>query len=255
MGAGVGLLGSKGKKSGNVTTVQSNEPPAFARPFLEQGLQAAGGILNQGFNPQTQAILRARGLFGSPVTNEAQNLAASTLRGDSLNSNPFLDRSIQDTLGLVRSQINSQFAGRGGNDFGSSAHQELLGRGLTAAALPFQFQNFENERGRQFQALAQAPALAGLDIQNLGLLQQADNTPFDFLRQFQQIVGGLTPGLGGTSTTQTPFFTNPVNSAIGGGLLGNQLFNSFNSNQTTGNNSGLGGFSSTPFFQSGFADF
>ena len=229
VGAGIGLLGSKGSKGGNVTSVQSRDPWSGVQPYLSQGYQQASGLLNQGPNPQTQAMLRNRGMFGSPVTQEAQNLATGTLRGDYLNANPFQDKALQDAMGMTQSRINSQFAG---NNFGSSAHQEWLGRGLMGAAMPYLSQNYENERGRQFQAMSQAPALAGQDFQDIGAVQQADMMPWDFLGRYQQTIGGLQSG-GGTSTTQNPYFTNPVNSALGGALLGNQLYNSFKQPNTS----------------------
>ena len=253
VGAGVGLLGSSMNKQKNTTSVQSSDPWSGVQPYLSQGYQQASGLLNQGVNPQTQAMLRDRGMFGSPVNQEAQNLAAGTLRGDYLNSNPFLNDSVQDAMGMTQSRINSQFAG---NNYGSSAHQEWLGRGLMNAALPAMSQNYENERGRQFAALSQAPALQGMDYQNIGAMQQADMMPFDLLGKYQQVIGGMPSG-GGTTTSQNPYFTNPTSSALGGALLGNQLYNQYQQPSNTNNNwaqwANMG--SSTPFASSGFSDF
>ena len=253
-GAAVGVVGSQlgSKKSGNTTSVQSNDPWSGAVPFINQGLADARGWLSEGYPLDTMAAFRRRGTFGSPVNQEANNLAQSTLRGDYLNSNPFLNDSVSQAMGMAKSQINSQFAG---NNYGSSAHQEWLGKGLMNAALPMMSQNYENERGRQFAALSQAPALQGMDYQNLGALQQADFMPWDFLQRYQNIVSGTG---GGTSSTSSPYFTNPVNSALGGAMLGNQLYNSYTKNNQPASNQwadwgNMG--SSTPFTQSGFADF
>ena len=219
-----GVLGAmnSGGSGGSTTASQSNEPWAHVAPYLKdsfsQAQQAFYGA--QPGSQEYQNLLRARGLFGSPVTQGAQNLAASTLRGDYLNSNPFTQGAVNDAMGQARSQINSQFAG---NNYGSSAHQEWLGRGLMNAALPALNQNYENERGRQFAALSQAPSLQGLDYQNIGALQQSNFAPFDLVGRYQ----GLLNSTGGQSTTQTPYFTNPVNSSLGGALLGNQLYNSY----------------------------
>ena len=242
-GAAVGVVGSQlsAKKSGNTTATQSSDPWSGVQPYLTQGYQQASGLLGQGFNPQTQAALRARGLFGSQVGQEANNLSASTLRGDYLNSNPFTEGAAQDAMGMARSQINSQFGS--GSNYGSSAHQEWLGRGLVNAAMPYFNQNYENERGRQFAALSQAPALQGMDYQNLSAQQQADFMPWDWLQKYQQTIGGLNSG-GGTTTTQTPYFTNPVNSAMGGALLGNQLYNSYTQNNPSVDSSWLGAMGS-----------
>ena len=224
-GGVIGAVGSNSaaKKASQAQSTTTNTPWSGVQPYLSRGYSGAEGLLNQGYPQDTQALLRARGLFGSPVTQEAQNLAGSTMRGDYLNSNPFLNDSVSQAMGMAKSQINSQFAG---NNYGSSAHQEWLGKGLMNAALPQLSQNYENERGRQFAALSQAPALAGMDYQNLGAMQQADFMPWDWLQRYQQTIGGLQSG-GGTSTTQNPYFTNPANSALGGALLGNQVYNQF----------------------------
>lgn len=227
-GAAVGVVGNQlGSKSGGSTTT-TNSPWSGTQPYLTGGYRQAEYLLNQGINPQTQGALSARGM-GSQTDQAAQNLATSTLRGDYLNSNPFTQGAVNDAMGMAKSQINSQFAG---NNYGSSAHQEWLGRGLMNASLPYLNQNYENERGRQFAALSQAPALQGMDYQNIQAQQQADMMPFDLLGRYQQVVGGLPSGGGNTTT---PYFTNPVNSALGGAMLGNQLYNSYTNNQQPNN--------------------
>lgn len=225
-----GLLSSKGsKQAGTTNTIQSNDPWVGAQPYLSQGFGQASGLLGNQDWRATQDALRLRALVGSPVTDAAQNLATSTIRGDYLRSNPFQNETVQDAMGMARSQINSQFGPF--SNYGSSGHQEWLGRGLMNAALPYLSQNYENERGRQYAAMAQAPALAGTDYQDLGALQQADFMPWDFLGRYQGIVSGLNPG-GGTTTTSQPYFSNPYSGAIGGAMLANQLYNSYQSPPT-----------------------
>ena len=228
IGAAGGLLANSGSKSQNATS--TNTPWSGYQPFINQGLADARGWLNEGYPLDTMAAFRQRGMAGSPVNQEANNLAQSTLRGDYLNSNPFTTGAVNDAMGMAQSRINSQFAG---NNFGSSAHQEWLGRGLMNASLPFLNQNYENERGRQFAALSQAPALQGMDYQNLGALQQADNMPWDYLSRYQNIVSGFPGG----SQTSTPYFTNPVNSAMGGAMLGNQLYSQYQQPSSSGSSS------------------
>lgn len=228
-GAAVGVVGNQlGSKGGSTTATQTNEPWVGVQPYLGGLYAGARNVAAQGYPTDVMGALRSRAA-GSPVDQEAQNLAASTLRGDYLNSNPFTQGAVSDAMGQAQSRINSQFAG---NNFGSSAHQEWLGRGLMNSAMPYLNQNYENERGRQFAALSQAPALQGMDYQNIGAQQQAAFMPWDFLGRYSQI---LQNNSGGTSTTQTPYFTNPVNSAVGGALLGNQLYNSYTQNQQPNN--------------------
>jgi len=225
-----GALSSKGSKAGNTTSTNVNTPWAAAQPHLTNAYQHGLNYLNQGLqydSPDIQARMRQRALAGSPVTTEAQNLATSTLRGDYLNSNPFQTGAVQDAMNMARSQINNQF---GLNNYGSSGHQEWLGRGLMNAALPYLSQNYENERGRQYAAMAQAPALANVDYQDIGALQQAAMVPWSFLGNYSNIINGI-PSAAQSSTMQTPYFTNPFSGAIGGALLANQLYNQYQSPQ------------------------
>lgn len=249
-GAAVGVVGNQlGSKGGNTTSAQSNSPWGPVQQYWPGSYELANRAANQGYpaSQQSQAMLRARGLAGTPGLQEANNLNTATLRGDYLNSNPFTQGAVQDAMGMAKSQINSQFSG---NNFGSSAHQEWLGRGLMNASLPYLNQNYENERGRQYASMSQLPALQGLDYQNLQALQQADLMPFDFVNRYQSTLGS---GGGGQSTTQTPYFTNPVNSAVGGALLGNQLYNSYTQNQQPnvtfgGSDPYAGGFGSGGYY-------
>lgn len=235
-----GVLSNKGSKQSGVTNVtQTNTPWIGAQTPMYEGFQRAQNIINQQSPNATADLFRQRGLAGSPVNQAAQNLATNTINGNYLNSNPFSSGTVQDAMNMARSQINSQF---GLNNYGSSAHQEWLGRGLMNAALPYLSQNYENERGRQYAAMAQAPALANTDYQDLGALQQADFMPWDFLGRYTQNIAALTPGSPGMSTTSQPYFSNPYSGAIGGALLANQLYNQY---QTP--SSGLAGMSSTNF--------
>jgi hypothetical protein len=132
-------------------------------------------------------------------------------------------------MNSARSQINSQFTG---DNYGNSAHQEWLGKGLLNAASPF----YESERQRQQGATALAPTLANQDYSDISQLGQAGasqdayqqrvtDQPWDQLFRYQQALG---TGSGGVSNTQQPYFTNPTASALGAGLGGLSLYNSMN---------------------------
>lgn len=204
-----GVLANKGsKQAGNTNVTQTSVPWAAAQPYITRGFSDAQGILDRGYQ------------YDPALVNQSKQLGLETMRGDYLNSNPFQTGAIQDAMNMARTQINSQF---GGNNYGSSAHQEWLGRGLMNASLPYLSQNYENERGRQYAAMAQAPALFGLE-------QQQNFLPWDFLGRYQGIVSGLNPG-GGTTSTQTPYFSNPYSGAIGGAMLANQLYQGYQTPQ------------------------
>jgi len=214
------------KGGGKTEVVQNNAPWQEAAPHLVN-------IFNRGyqlsFQPQAQQTLQAqqmatdRALAGSPLTPAAQNQVLGTLRGDF--ANPFTSGALKDVMGMAKSQINSQF---GGDNFGSSAHQEWLGRGLMSAAMPFAQQAHEAERGRQMQAAALAPVTAAQDFADSDRLnavgQQIQNAPWETLFNYQRAVGN-GGSAGGTSTQQQPFFQNDLANLAGLGLGAYGLWN------------------------------
>lgn len=223
------LLGGGSKQSGTTTTIQSSDPWSGVQPFLTdifsrgQGLynSGAGGVAGQ--SPETllaQRLQTQRGLMGSPNVSAAQEQNLMTLGGGY--SNPYTSGAMGDAMDMARAKINSQFKG---DSYGNSAHQEWLGRGITAAGLPFANQAFENERGRQMQAVSQAPGLASQDYMDLGQIgavgaskddyaQRQMDVPWQNLQRYQQLISGANPGGGTTNTTQ-PYFQNKTAEGLG----------------------------------------
>lgn len=259
-------------KSSNVTTSstskQTVEPPAFLKPFLEDAVREAQRQFRsdapqffpgQTFvdpSPETISALdltRARALAGSPLTQAAQQNAIQTLAGDF--ANPFFQQAfdaqtaplIENFQNTIAPGINSAFIGAGRS--GSPANQQVLGdatnqftRNLAQVGGNLAFQNFENERGRQLQALGISPVLANVDFDNLARLGavgaaregislqplQEDINRFNFeqtidqqkLRELVGLLGAVD--LGSTTTGQTtntrPVFSNPFATGLGGVL-------------------------------------
>jgi hypothetical protein len=262
--AGIGALGGMfGGKGGNTTTVQNSEPWSGLKPYLTGTLYPkAQTALNtqptigsvSPLTQQYQSLMANRATSGSPLDAAAQQNNLATLQGNYLSpdSNPYLRDSVEDALGMARSSINSQF---GGDNFGNSAHQEWLGRGLGSVATNAYMQNYQQERQRQLGAQALAPTLANQDYTNLNALgqvgQQQDarsqaeaDAPWTALQRFQQLISGQG---GGTSSTQTPYFTNPMANALGFGLGGLSLYNGLNQAGLFGAPSPVGGMSATPY--------
>ena len=236
LGAASSLLGSK--KSGNTTA--TNAPWGPAQQPLHQNMLEAQGLLNNPNQHLTQGVNAQanRALMGNPLNQAAQGNAMQTLQGDFLgpNSNPYLRDTVNQAMGDARSQINSQFAG---DNYGNSAHQEWLTKGLMNQALPMYNQNYQAERQRQMGAQALAPTLANQDYTDISQLQGAGNARWDQLNRAQQIFQGAG-GMGGTQSQ--PYFTNPAASMMGGALGGMALYNGMNQGGL------LGGQSSSPYY-------
>ena len=130
-----------------------------------------------------------RGLGGSPVTDQAQNLNLATTGGYFLGgpgSNPYLDETYnrgarqfeQQFNRIVMPNIAGRFgmAGRTGSGAEGNALRGAAGElatGLGDLALNTYGGNYQAERDRMMGAAGQAPGLAATDYQDLGAATQA----------------------------------------------------------------------------------
>lgn len=256
--------GGKGGGGGgsNTTTIQKADPWEGVQPYIKDYLAVGQQVTQRpynfyngdnvaGFAPEQEMGMRLgtqRALAGSPTLNAANNNITGTLNGNYLSpdSNPWLKGTVNQSLNDVQTRINSQF---NNNNFGSSAHQETLQRGLADQANNLYGQNYANERNNQLQAATQAIGLAGADYQDANYLQgigaqrqalanqylgnsstqfnNAANWPYDQLARYGDVVRA-GQGVGGTTTTTAPNpnQSSPLAGALGGGLAGYGLANS-----------------------------
>ena len=196
---------------------------AAGNPLIGQAQGAVSGAIN----------------FANPATD----LLTQTARGDFLNANnPHLAAALQPAIDRVQGMYSR--AGR----LGSGAN---LGA-VTQAIAPVYAQQFDRERGRQMQAqqmlggladqqartrmaaAAMAPGTAAADYDDINRLLafgsaregkaaeklRDDMARFDFLQNepAQRLAeyAALTRGgtIGGSSTTNTPYFSNPTQQGI-----------------------------------------
>jgi hypothetical protein len=228
---------SKGKKT--QTSTQTNEPWGPAQPFLKAALNDASTWYNSSygrdpfpgstvvpfspFTTQALGMQANRAMKGSEVQRGANDLLASTLRGDFLNSNPYLDRTFDLAAGKVRGALDTQF--NQGGTYGSSMHQGAMAQNLGDLATQIYGGNFEAERARQMQGMLFAPELAQADYNDAQRLAQVgqsyegqagkdlqdamnrynfyQNAPY---ARLQQLAGLINPAgqLGGTQTATQP---------------------------------------------------
>lgn len=258
--AAVGAISSMDKGGGGSTTsTASNEPWGPQRGYLQdifsraQQQYAQGptqyypGQTVAGQSPFTQqAIGRMAGSANDPssLTNQSLGEWEKTVRGDYLNpdSNPYLKSSVDDALGQVQGRVAGLYGAHGGNNYGSSAHEEMLGRQLSATALPMYAQNYQQERGRQLNAAQLGP---GMEAQGSAGLTQAgaaqdaygqkqidadkarfdfgQTSPWDTLQRYQSAISG---NYGGIQSQTNPYFgANPLVNALGAGSAGLGLYN------------------------------
>lgn len=131
------------------------------------------------FSPETEealSLITQRARDGSDLQRAANSTATATARGDFLNSNPYLDEVINNTvsdltdkyLNSVVPSVNSTFASSG--RYGSGLHQSSFNDANQALASQIgdtvsgiRYGNYNDERTRQMQALGLAPSLSQAD--------------------------------------------------------------------------------------------
>lgn len=254
----------------DVTTTQNSGLPSFAIPYGQGYLQRAQQVADSpyqqytgqrvaDFAPWQQQAFQAqaqRAMSGSPVMNAANTQLQSTIQGQNLNGNPYLQSQIDAAQGDLVRQWNNvqkpawdasmQRSGSFGNSGVAQAQamaQEGLGRNLGLIDSGMRFNNYNMERGYQQQALGMAPTFAQQDYNDISQLQQAgaayqgqnqrllDNAYSQFLdsRQYPQqqldVLGNALSRINGNVSTQTSPGTSTGANIVGGLTAGAGLYN------------------------------
>lgn len=224
---------SKGGGGGGSQTVNTQvQPPSYAMPFLQYGLDQARAQYDSsapnyypaqtvvGFSPESEMsldMMRDRALDPNSMTAQTANVVQQNLMG----TNPLMSAAFQPVVNEVQSQFSK--AGR----YGSGANQQALAAALAPAALQ-----------AQQTAIAQAPQIQNQDLSQLAAVGAAREgqaqaelqdqiNRFNFeqnieqqkLKDYMALVGGGTIG----SNTIQPVQRNTAASALGGALGGAQL--------------------------------
>lgn len=214
-------MGSGGSSPSHTT--QTNEPPAFIRPFMEYGAQQSRSLYETGgpqyypgqtvvpFASQTEDALgrtEQRALTGSAVDDAAQGYATRTLNatpssqfGDAENpwaananpyggaSNPYLDATFGKAADTVQNRLESQFAGAGRN---VSASMPANSDMLTDLATKIYGGAYEGERDRQ---LAYGQQQLGIGAQGYENERNRMADDLDSQSRLQLGVAGMAPSL------------------------------------------------------------
>ena len=214
---------SSGSSGGGNQTTQSVQPYAPARPALNQIIGEAGNLYNQGVGAAGYVAPSAQttqGLAQQEVMANASNTQlADTLGGNYLN--PFLSPMLQGAANDIATSVNSEFSAAGRTPGSMMNQQQILG-GITDAALPLAFDQYDKERSRQLAIAGSAPNLSQVGGQLENIQRQQNMAPFQALQQYNSIVNPIATGLPvQQSNTQTQ--ANPLTSAMGGALIGSKF--------------------------------
>lgn len=252
--AGVGLVGGmvadKGsKRNDNVSTGQQYQKPVWADNIagpLGLGVSQATDMFDfaggRYFDPYSMYVApnsnqtnsantQAQYASNNGLSNAGLGNITDTLNGRYLDqsSNPWLANTFNMAANQVQGRVNSDFnkAGR----YGSGLQSDTYQHNLNDLATQIYGGNYQQERNRQIQALGLAPSVAGLPFVNTQALmnagnqqqaweQQRINAPLDRLNTQSQFFRNQSPGqqISSSTSANTPYYTNPLNSALGFGL-------------------------------------
>lgn len=259
---------SLGGKQKTQEQVVKNEAPAYLQPYLTQVAGDAQRLYQtRQTNPlqyypnntvapmsaETEQALQAQAQLagqGGASRAAAGNLQ-STLSGDFLNANPYIDNVVNSSLrslgeqytNVVNPALQSTFASSG--RYGSGAQASAFGQAADAfaktagdTASNIYYQNYNNERGRQMQAAGLAPSIDAARYTDAAQLAQVGTARENYAQNlineevnrynFNQNQQGMNidefiarlSGVRGsdgvkTGITQTPR-SNPLLGALGG---------------------------------------
>lgn len=196
-----GVLGSVNgsKQAGTTTSTQTSDFPSWYLPFAQGLVQNAGNTFGNQGAPDMSLVNAAR----------AQQL--KTVNGDYLNpeTNPYLKKSVEDSMGLAAAGANSQFSAAG--RYGSGAHADALGTSLGRISNNAYMNNYTQERGNQVNAANNAPAW----------FNSAATAPYANINAYGGALNQVKPGA--TTTSQVPYYTNTTGNILSGALAGSQF--------------------------------
>ena len=212
-----------GGSSGGSVQTQRVDPYAPAQPALNQIISEAGTLYNQGVKAAGYVAPSTQTTAGI-ANQEAMAKAANTQLADTLSGkylNPFLSPMLQGAANDIATSVNSEFSAAGRTP-GSGMNQQQILAGITDAALPYAFDQYDKERSRQLGIAGAAPGLTAVGSQLENIERQKNMAPFAALQQYNSIINPIATGLPvQTGNTQTS--ANPVTTAMGGALIGSKF--------------------------------
>src|SRR5512139_725824 len=133
----------------NTTQTVKNEPPAYIQPYAEQLLQGGAGLASQPYNPYPGATLAPmspeqqaalymttqRALYGSPVTQQAQQFAGNMMGGFGTGAQDFLG-GVMGGIGQQSQNYLSNVLGGSDLELGLNLASDPSGRLIAAQTNP-----------------------------------------------------------------------------------------------------------------------
>ena len=212
---------------GAKTTVQSNEPWKPAQASILKGLDSTNRVFdqNQAGLQDTSAKLKqgfdalSPMAFGNnPLQQQSESALSDTIGGKYLGANPYLSGIMKTTNDGIANTVNGQF--EAGGRYGSANHAGILAQRIGEADNQLQYQNYNDERGRQQQAIGMSPGVqqgryAGV-APLLSLAQGASEIPYTGVNALNNNTRTASNNYG-TQTTRTSDPMGFVSGLLGAG--------------------------------------
>ena len=212
--------GSSGGGQIQTTSVQPYKP---TEPALNQIISEAGNLYKQGVGaagyvaPSTQTT---KGLAAQELmAGSANQQLADTLSGKYLN--PFLSPMLQGSANEIATAVNQEFSGMGRTPGSPMSQQQILS-GITDAAMPYAFDQYERERQRQLGIASAAPSLTQVGSALENIERQKNMAPFAALQQYGSLVSPIASGFP-VQSGATQINPNRITQGLGGAMIGNMI--------------------------------
>lgn len=227
------------------TVTNETKLPSWLEPAMQRGVDRAEDIYQQGMPgyfpgstvvPFSQQTTDALGMTEQMARSgggiqPAMDTFNATVGGDYLFGGDGFNAALDAANARVIPQVQSMFsrAGRSGSGLAQTAMADAISNNFAGL--------YNQERGRQQQALGMAPQMAALQYQPAQMLagvgaqyedmagrelqeeidryQYDANAPAMSLDQYLQRIQGIAPHAGGTATQQTPIYQNRTNNLLG----------------------------------------
>lgn len=186
-------------------TKTTNDPWGPAQPYILKGLQQSSQVFDQQQPDLNKYGAMQRDTYGrlAPGAEQgivgAQGVVNSTLAGDNLTGNPYLEKALDLTRADTTNAVNGQFESSG--RYGSGMHAQILAKAIADAENQARYANYAQERQNQVNAVGQA---SGLMAGSQGLLNNAAELPWIGVGALNGNVRQASNGYGTTTQTTSP---------------------------------------------------
>ena len=166
----------------------------------QPGIQANADMLNQGFHN-----LAPMAFGNNPLQTQTEGALSDTIGGKYLGANPYMDGMMQTTNNNITNGVNSQF--EQGGRYGSVGHAGILAQRIGEADNQLQYNNYNDERARQQQAIGMSGSVqdnryAGVSPL-LALAGGAATLPYSGLSAANNNINASSSGYGKNTGRQT----------------------------------------------------